>query len=137
MTDEREEAIPESADHVAVLYPSKYLRKEDLHHKDVTLTIEKITLRDVRMTTGGTERKVTVHFQEMQKRPAADRKVWIVPKTAALQIAELHGSDPRAWPGKRVTLYHDEAVSFGPRRVGGIRVRPKTAEKRMREPGED
>ena len=127
--DEVEIGLPENADHVQVLYPSKYLRKEDLHRKDVTLTIERVALRDVRMTSGGTERKVVIHFSEMAKRPADERKVWICPKTAALEIAALHGPDPRQWPGKRITLYHDESVRFGPKKVGGIRVRERVAEK--------
>lgn len=127
--DEAEFQLPPNADHVQVLYPSKYLRKEDLHRKDVTLTIERVALRDVRMTSGGTERKVVIHFGEMANRPADERKVWICPKTAALEIAALHGPDPRQWPGKRITLYHDETVRFGPNKVGGIRVRDRVVER--------
>lgn len=130
--DEPDIPLPDSADHVQVLYPSKYLKKEDLHHKDVTLTIERVVLRDVKMTNGQQQRKVVIHFEEMAKRDPDDRKVWIVPKTAALEIAQLHGPDPRAWTGKRVTLYHEEAVMFGAKRVGGIRVRDRIVDKPRR-----
>lgn len=135
MTDEREEAISNEYDHVLVLFPSKYLRKEDLHGKDVTLTIGQITLRDVRMVNNTTERKVVIHFAEMQKRPEADRKVWIVPKTAALQIAAQHGNNPLKWKGKKITLFHDDTVRFGANVVGGVRVRSQVAADR--EPGAD
>lgn len=127
--DETEIQLPANADHVQVLYPSKYLRKEDLHMKDVTLTIERVALRDVRMTNNSIARKVVIHFGEMANRPADERKVWICPKTAALEIAALHGPDPRQWAGKKITIYHEEGIYFGSKKVGGIRVRDRVVER--------
>jgi hypothetical protein len=123
---EHDTDLPKSTDHVQVMYPSKYLKKEDLRGKDVTLTIDKVTLRNVRMTNGVRERKVICHFQEMDGRPEGERKVWVLSKTNAVTIAEIHSeTNPHQWPGLKVTLYHEPEVMFGGKRVGGIRVRPK------------
>ena len=32
------------------------------------------------------------------------------------------GDEAKAWAGRRVTLYRDESIRFGPEAVGGIRV---------------
>lgn len=126
MSKDDDIALPASADHIGVLYPSQYLKKEDLRGKDVRLTISRVTFRNVRMSNNTRERKVVIHFQEMQRRPEEERKVWIVGKTCAQLIAEIHGPNPHAWVGKQIVIYADTGVMFGRQRVGGIRVRVTT-----------
>lgn len=141
MSKDDDIALPQSADHIGVLYPSQYLKKEDLRGKDVRLTISRVTFRSVRMSNNTRERKVVIHFAEMQRRPEDERKVWIVGKTCAQLIAELHGPNPHAWVGKQIVLYADTGVMFGRQRVGGIRVRvsvptePSAGSEPEREPG--
>jgi hypothetical protein len=120
MKDDHDIPIDPKDDHVALLYPSLYLKKEDLRGKDVELTISRVTLRDVRTTGDGTVRKV----EEMDKRQPDQRKVWIVPKTVAVDLAERYAEKaPSKWKGRKVTLYNDESVMAFGKRVGGIRVR--------------
>lgn len=90
-----------------LLFPSRYLRSADLKGQDVTLTISDVTFRDLRRTDGSTERCAIVHFEEMQKRPEHERKVWVLSaKCNKDSIVALHGGTVKpGWIGKKVTLY--------------------------------
>lgn len=47
---------------------------------------------------------------------------WRPPLTVLRLLIAAWGDEAANWTGKRVTLYRDETVSFGPDAVGGIRV---------------
>lgn len=49
-------------------------------------------------------------------------KSWRPPVQVLMLLVAAWGDDAIAWRGRRVTLYRDESVKFGPDQVGGIRV---------------
>jgi hypothetical protein len=107
---------------IALLYPSRYLCCADLRGRDVTLTIHRVALRDLK-TTQGRERRVVIHFAEMQKRDEAERKMLVCNKTNLGLIATALGQrDPNKWGGRKITLYGTRCEAFG-KTVDCIRVR--------------
>lgn len=51
-----------------------------------------------------------------------DGRVWRPPLTMLRLLLAAWGDDATTWVGRRVTLYRDETIRFGPDAVGGIRV---------------
>lgn len=85
---------------MGVLYPSKYLKADDLRGKPVTVTIAGVALDDVVMAGGSHEQKVVISL-------AKTLKLWIAGKTNGHSLAVLLGSDGHQWIGKRVVLIAD------------------------------
>ena len=119
---------------VELLYPSKYLRSADLQGKDVTLTIEKVSVDELQMRGGLRQKKPVVYF-------AKTEKMLVLNKTNAMTIAELYGLETDEWIGKQITIWPTQD-RFGPDVVDCIRVRPTVPVKRIskrdsspREPG--
>ncbi len=52
------------------------------------------------------------------------RKPWLAGPVSLEAIARMFGPVVQDWVGKRVTLYVDEAVTFGRTRTGGVRCEP-------------
>lgn len=96
-------------------FPSKYMNRDDLDG-DVTLTIDSVDMEGLE-SDGVMSDKLVIHFRESHAKP------FIVNKGNAITIADAHGDDTDNWVGKRVTIYVDQTVMFGGKRVGGIRVR--------------
>lgn len=65
---------------------------------------------------GTAEQKYDIELVEGQGRS------WRPPLTVLRLLIAAWGDEAANWTGKRVTLYRDETVSFGPDAVGGIRV---------------
>lgn len=65
---------------------------------------------------GSAEQKYDIELVEGQGR------AWRPPITVLRLLLAAWGDDATAWQGRRVTLYRDEKVRFGPESVGGIRV---------------
>lgn len=65
---------------------------------------------------GSAEQKYDIELVEGQGR------AWRPPLTVLRLLLAAWGDDATAWQGRRVTLYRDEKVRFGPESVGGIRV---------------
>ena len=53
---------------------------------------------------------------------AGRERPWLPCKTMTRLLVTAWGSDPRAWVGRRVTLYRDPDAEYGGQRVGGVRV---------------
>lgn len=114
---------------------SKFLKKEDCG-QGILLTIRSVTQENVAKEGAEQELKWCVHFDE------AEKPMVINPTNAQLiaQIAKSEETDH--WTGVKVVLYHDPAVSFGGKIIGGIRVRaprgraaqPQTAPKPVTKP---
>lgn len=66
--------------------------------------------------SGTAEQKYDIELVEGQGRS------WRPPLTVLRLLIAAWGDEAANWTGKRVTLYRDETVSFGPDAVGGIRV---------------
>ena len=123
MKDDTDIPIGEDLDHVQLLFPSQYVSAADLKGRDVTLTIERVVLRDLHLSNGGTERKPVIHFVYPDAR--RDRKKLVLNKTNATTIAQLHGPVPSQWAGQKITLY-PTTCKFGRETVDCIRVRDRS-----------
>ena len=107
-----------------LLFPSLYLGAHDLQGKDVTLTIRRVVVEELK-TERGSEKKPICYFEET--RPKAEKtgdkeKRIVLNKTNATSIAALHGNEIDEWGGKKVTFYPTQAQAFG-KIVDCIRVR--------------
>jgi len=104
---------------VRLLYPSLYLGAVDLNGKDVTLTIRRVIVEDLK-TERGTEKKPVMYFEETKKNDKEKRLV--LNKTNAMAIAAIHGNEVNDWTGKQVTFCPTKVSAFG-KEVDAIRVR--------------
>jgi hypothetical protein len=84
---------------VAEMWPSKYLKADDMQGKTYELVIERVAFEMMRSSfTNQDEKKCVVYFQNAHKG-------LVLNKTQALAITEIAGSDVFAdWVGKRVRL---------------------------------
>lgn len=103
-------------DHFELLFPSEYIKHVELKGKDVTLTIKKVELSDLQMRGGRKKKRGVLWFKE------TDKKLVLCRATAEV-IVGLYGKFTGEWVGKRITIYPDPTVTFGPETVGGTRIR--------------
>jgi len=94
------------------LFPSRFLKAEDLAGEDVSYTIQGLEMEEV---GSDQEEKPVLYFKEIDKG-------LILNKTNFKTIASVHGPDSDDWAGKKVTLYPTE-VEFSGKTTLGIRVR--------------
>ena len=99
-----------------------YLKAEDLQGKTVRLSIERVTLEDIKGQDGQTQRRLVVHF-------AGRDKTMILNKTNADTLGSIFGEDTDDWTGA-VILYPDTTM-FGGKRVACLRLRANTAPKKV------
>ena len=71
------------------------------------------TITDVK--EGSDEQPVQIALAEFPR-------VWRPSKGMLRVLAHCWGKDVKEWPGRRVELYCDPDVMFGPTKVGGIRI---------------
>lgn len=88
---------------------SDQLNAEDLLTGPRTVTVEKVT-------KGSIEQPVDIHLVEFPGRPFKPSK------TVRRIIVAAWGAEASAYTGRRLTLYRDPEIKFGPEKVGGIRV---------------
>ncbi len=101
---------------VADIFPGKYLAANDLKGKDYTLTINKIDI-DIFTDHGGNDvRKPVLYFKEAEKG-------FVLNKSNANAIAEIHGNTIENWVGKRITIGTAWIEAFG-KQTEALRVRP-------------
>lgn len=107
------------------LRTSPWLASEDLIGLgEVPAEIEDVLLYDsVTFDGGRTEKNVpTLKFKgkakQMVLRTSANRKA----------LVHMFGADTKAWRGKTVKLYHDPAVKFGGKLVGGLRIKEEATQ---------
>jgi len=98
-----------------LLHPSDYVSAVELKGRDVTVTVKDVIREDLRMQGGKSERKPVVLFVETPKK-------LVLNKTNAAIIADLHGTEAKAWAGKKITLYPTK-TRCGSQTVDCIRVR--------------
>lgn len=106
-----------------LLFPNEYLGAADLRGKDVTLTVARLALEDLR-TESGTERKPVLYFVELEERAKKNQinKKLVLNKTNARSIMAVHGTETNDWKGKKITLYATTCQAFG-QTVDCIRIR--------------
>lgn len=100
-----------------LMFPTDYLAAVEFKGKDVTLTIARVEIEELKMKGGVKERKPVVSFEETKKK-------LVLNKTNADSVAEMYGAEATAWLGKRITLYPTK-TQCGRETVDCIRVREK------------
>lgn len=96
------------------LFPGRFL-KHGLLRGDTTVTISAVD-REVLEGERGDEETTILSFAESPK-------MLVVCKTNGLCLRGMFGTRVQEWVGKRVTLYADTTIRFGPETVGGVRLR--------------
>lgn len=81
---------------VSSLFPSKYLRADDLQDHEVQCTIADVRVEDV--SGDGTDDKPVLYFEGKDKG-------LVLNKTNSMVIASSYGDDTDDWQGKPVVLY--------------------------------
>jgi ubiquitin len=99
------------------MFPSKYVKGEDLKNKSYTLTIHRVKPEEMRpQPNAPAVSKFVIYFK------GAEKGV-ILSRTLAEQIAEVVGSDDTSdWPGKSVMIYTMPMTVAGKDRIA-IRAR--------------
>ena len=91
---------------VSQVYPTKYVKGEDLKEREVTLTIKGVTMEKMMPTPGEETEEMVVWFNGTDKG-------YVLNQTNARTIAKLYGDDTDDWPGKRITLFPKKIHAFG------------------------
>lgn len=99
---------------LSVLFPSEYLKCDDLKGKQVTVTISRVVNDLVQMSGGKKQKKLVLHLEKTHKKI-------IVGKTNSWSLGLLISTNARDWAGKRMTLTPDVDI-FGGVEVPCIRI---------------
>lgn len=113
--------------HYKLLFPKDYLAAPHLKGRDVTLTVEGVSVEALH-TSGGTEMKPVMTFVELERRfkrdPTKVTRKLVLNVTNAETIAGMHGPEIEGWTGKAITIY-PTTTRFGRDTVDCIRVRKR------------
>lgn len=93
------------------VFPSKYIKVEDLQGRDVTLTI-----RDCKIDQLDNEQKLILHFMGKDK-------AMVCNKTNAERIALVHGGDTDGWLGKQIIIGPEMTNNLQGKAIMAIRVK--------------
>lgn len=93
------------------MFPSKWLKADDLQNRTITVTVDGIELEEVEQ---GKPKRPVLYF-------VGKDKGLVLNKTNASMIAAFHGDDTDGWRGKELKL-RSEKVSFRGDIVDAIRV---------------
>lgn len=94
------------------MYPSKYLKKEDVT-TPIRTTIRSVSIEELDGDSGK-ESKPVIFF--------TSAKEMVLNKGNGTILYETYG-EPDQWQGKPVEIYVDPNVMFGSKRIGGLRLR--------------
>lgn len=89
------------------MFPSKYVSAYDLHGRDVTVTISRITQDEEFNKDTGEKERIWLLWFEGAKKPMRCKPVH------GKTIAALYGDENTAWIGKAITLYATKVKAFG------------------------
>lgn len=88
-------------------FPSNYVKAEDVHDQEVTVTIAKLTIENMKNNDGNEERKPVLHFSDYPKQMVVNATNW-------KRIAQNLGNDDSDfWVGKKITLTTEVVDAFG------------------------
>lgn len=88
-------------------------RSDQLNADDLIGSPRTVTIAGVK--PGSAEQKYDIVLE-------GEQRVWRPPLTILRLLMAAWGDEADVWKGRRVTLYRDPTVTFGPDSVGGIRV---------------
>jgi len=91
---------------ISQVFPSKYVKAEDLQGKTVTLTIKAVTMEEMTTHDNKTAVKPVVWFEKATKG-------FVMNLTNALIIKNLYGDETDNWPGQRIAIYPTRVKAFG------------------------
>lgn len=110
-------------------FPSNYLGKDDVS-SPITVTIDRVEAESVGQGAEAEEKRVA-HFQEKVKPMILNSGNWQM-------IESISGEgDDEHWAGTRIEIFVDPTVSYGGKRIGGLRVREATAQRPAATPAAD
>jgi len=98
-----------------LLFPSDFVKAEDLEGKDVTKTIKSVTVDELTMAGGRKEARPVIRFKDAKKK-------LVLNKTNAVTIASMYGNETDDWIDKPITMFPTE-TTFGNKTVPCIRIR--------------
>lgn len=94
-----------------------FLKVEDIK-EDTSVTIKEVKTETIGREDDAKE-KLIVYFKEFEKGLALN-------KVNSEALAEIIGSrEIEDWPKHQAVLYVDKNVTYGGKRVGGVRIKPK------------
>lgn len=100
------------------LYPSKYLKAEDISETaegEVRALIKGIKIEELQDPEGGKQDKPILYFLRIEKG-------LVMNKTNAETIGDAYGDETDAWVGKEVLLVTERVTAFG-KTAPAIRIR--------------
>lgn len=93
--------------HFKKLFDQKYVGSWDLEgHPSVSVTIGKVELEEMRSPKGSTVKKPVLYF-------IGSAKGLVLNTTNATIIANTHGNNTDAWPGKKLIMFATRCPAFG------------------------
>jgi len=105
------------------VYPSKYLKAEDLQGREIAVTIARVEIEKIGQ---GDDRKPVAYFEGKEKGVALN-------KTNSTNIAAAYGPEMDDWGGCKVILY-PAWVDYQGKSVQAIRIRPAEHQRRPAPP---
>ena len=100
----------------ADVFPSKYLKSDDLNGKPNTVTIDRAPLEPLKSPEGKEQTKIVLYFRGAKKALPINITNWDA-------CAEICGEDTEDWPGHQIELYPTK-TQMGGKTVDCIRIRP-------------
>lgn len=101
---------------------SDFLGGDFIKGDDVKAGPKKVTITGVEVAkfdkNGKTERKLQLVVDD-----AGDSKKVTLNATNLTAVQDAYGNETDEWEGKKVVLYHDPTVSYGGKRIGGLRIK--------------
>jgi len=100
---------------MSLMFPSDFVKADDLDGKDATKTIKAVTMDELTMAGGRKETKPVIRFSDAEKK-------LVLNKTNASTIAGMYGNETDNWVGKKITMFPTE-TTFGSETMSCIRIR--------------
>ncbi len=97
---------------VSDLYPSKFLKAEDLKGRTVKVKIKKVDIEEIGQDK---DQKAVAYFDGVERG-------LVLNKTNAFAIAEIHGDPTDDWTGKEIEIF-SMMVPYQGQNVAAIRIR--------------
>jgi len=97
------------------VYPSKYLKAEDLGDDEPVVTIERVVMETLESKDRGKQEKPVAYFKGIEKGFVFNKTNWAL-------IARQHGDESDDWVGKQIVLFVMDVEAFG-EMVNAIRVK--------------
>jgi hypothetical protein len=113
--EEHDHDTPTEAD-LDQAYGSKYLSASDVGDRKIKTAIKKIRKGDFRNSDGTRETKFVLYFENLDK-------PMVLNATNVETLVEALGRVPGKWVGAVIGIYVDRNVTFGGKRVAGLRLR--------------